>query len=89
MRIQSKAKIKKWEADSDFTIVLTAENDDDRGALLDAMRRNVRVKVTVEWDDVDCSGCPECQVLMYCNPARCVPDANSDICRAYDKGGLS
>lgn len=28
----------------------------------------------------DCSGCPECMVLMSIHPARAVPDPNSETC---------
>lgn len=39
--------VKEWEADSAFTIVIETENEEDRRALLNSMRDNKPLKITV------------------------------------------
>ena len=40
--------VKEWEADSAFTIVIETENEEDRRALLNSMRDNKALKITIE-----------------------------------------
>lgn len=39
--------VKEWEYDSAFTIVIETENEEDRRALLESMRDNKPLKITV------------------------------------------
>lgn len=38
----------EWERDSAFTIVIETENEEDRKALLNSMRDNKSLKITIE-----------------------------------------
>lgn len=40
--------VKEWERDSAFTIVIETENEEDRKALLNSMRDNKALKITIE-----------------------------------------
>lgn len=40
--------VKEWEYDSAFTIVIETENEEDRRALLNSMRDNKALKITIE-----------------------------------------
>ena len=40
--------IGEWERDSAFTIVIETENEEDRKALLETMRDNKGLKITIE-----------------------------------------
>jgi hypothetical protein len=40
--------VKEWERDSAFTIVIETENEEDRKALLETMRDNKGLKITIE-----------------------------------------
>ena len=40
--------VKEWEADSAFTIVIETENEEDRRSLLETMRDNKGLKITIE-----------------------------------------
>ena len=40
--------VKDWERDSAFTIVIETENEEDRRALLNSMRDNKSLKITIE-----------------------------------------
>lgn len=40
--------VKEWERDSAFTIVIETENEEDRRALLNSMRDNKSLKITIE-----------------------------------------
>ena len=45
--IVTKGWVKEWERDSAFTIVIETENEEDRRALLNSMRDNKPLKITV------------------------------------------
>lgn len=44
----TKGWIKEWEKDSTFTIVFDTETEAERKALLDSMRDNKSLKITIE-----------------------------------------
>lgn len=44
----TKGWIKEWEKDSTFTIVFDTEAEAERKALLDSMRDNKSLKITIE-----------------------------------------
>lgn len=44
----TKGWVKEWERDSVFTIILETENEEDRRALLNSMRDNKWLKITIE-----------------------------------------
>ena len=46
--IVRKGWVKEWERDSAFTIVIETENEEDRKALLETMRDNKGLKITIE-----------------------------------------
>lgn len=46
--IVRKGWVKEWERDSAFTIVIETENEEDRKALLETMRDNRGLKITIE-----------------------------------------
>lgn len=43
--------IKEWERSSTFTIIFETETEEERKALLDSMRDNKSLKVTIEVAD--------------------------------------
>ena len=44
----TKGWVKEWERDSAFTIVIETDNEEDRKALLNSMRDNKALKITIE-----------------------------------------
>lgn len=46
--VVTKGWVKEWERDSAFTIVIETENEEDRKALLETMRDNKGLKITIE-----------------------------------------
>lgn len=52
MKIKTDAWIEQWEADANFWLQLsiTAPSEEERNALLDAMRDRMRIKITIELD---------------------------------------